>query len=166
MGTLADLMFPYPQHLPPRLTQEASIVIISASGRCDFRFPLFGQLHSPSLETPSVPEITVNEDAEGVLPQHEIRPARERADMALELQFQCFKYGLDCSLRAGVAAPYAAHDGATGRRTHKVTTMLSRWWHGSLLLCFVGSCRFGGERFFVLFGGNMLRSHESILLYC
>lgn len=73
-----------------------------------------------------MPEIAVDEDAERVLPQYEIRSARKGSDMSFEFQAQRLKHDLDRPFWASIAAPDAAHDRAAGFRAHEISTVLAR----------------------------------------
>jgi hypothetical protein len=79
-----DLVLPDANDPPSCPPQSLKIPKVAYPVSLDFALPLFGKFQTPRRESPSVPEIALDEYHDLGLPEHDVRPPPQIAGMLVE----------------------------------------------------------------------------------
>jgi hypothetical protein len=119
-------MLPKPDDFPSLLAQQTEIARIPLSVAGNFSFPNGRQFVPPLLETPTVPEVTVNEDRELDFPKNEIGTTGQISGMGFEGQAKSGERSRYGQFRTRITTANSRHDAAPRLGRHDIAAVPAR----------------------------------------
>lgn len=126
VGRPFDFMFPDAHDLPPPAPELSEVPLISLPRCGDLVPPFWRQFVLPEWKSPSVPEVTVDEDRELDPAKHDVWASRQVSCMATKRNVVTSEHAAKRTFRARVLASYASHDHAAFLGRHDVTSVSTR----------------------------------------
>lgn len=118
-------MLPNPYNDPACPPKEPTVSCIPLHVASDLAFPLFGQLHPPMVEAPTVPEIAINKHRDPQLTNDEVRSPRQVTGMNLIVNAHVVQHGGYGEFRLCVPPSDPGHHSAALLGRHDVPAVLA-----------------------------------------